>query len=65
LPVRRGVGVAQFAIKRDANTAEMAEAVGDKIKTLSGVFSKIAEATRWRKTRLMTRPRRAPLPSVC
>lgn len=31
VPVRRGVGVAQFAIERDGNTAEIAEAVAGKI----------------------------------
>lgn len=36
LPVRRGVGVAQFANKRDSNTAEIAEAVGAKINERLG-----------------------------
>jgi N-formylglutamate amidohydrolase len=36
VPVRRGVGVAQFTIERDGNTAELTEAVAGKIQALLG-----------------------------
>jgi N-formylglutamate amidohydrolase len=36
IPSRRGIGVAQFTVERDGNTAELAEAVGGKLSSRLG-----------------------------